>query len=135
MPKQRNIIVTSILTDIKKRFIEDAKIANNGTQNSLKVSTLGTLKVYELLNSGQSKEIDINVRRLEYGDRVCLERVVRGADGVDFLASENFDRWDEPKDWKIDVNEDEEVLEGMDDCELTPEQSQAFEKSGGKRFN
>lgn len=91
----RNLIITSTLINILER-IEKNK------DNNYSLTTLGKVKIVE---NNVVKQLE--VCKLEYGDSVCLERIVRGRDGVDYLSSERFNRWDEPKDWKIDIKETE----------------------------
>ena len=61
-------------------------------------------------NRGLGECGDCEMRRLTYENLVVLESIFRSndCDADDIISATTFDRADEPKDWKLEVYEEED---------------------------
>jgi len=69
-----------------------------------KLTILGKVEGYGL-NDDYKDDSTYEIRKLEYKDKVILERMVReeDCDSNDYIISKKFDKKKVPKKWKIEV--------------------------------
>ena len=77
-----------------------------------KMTTLGRVAGWGLNDTFENRK-DYPIRKLEYGDKVILERMLRShdCDVDDVITSFKFDKKDAPQNWEIEVFVDGEEFE------------------------